>query len=237
MTVRYDSFPRYVGLSVLLHIFVLVFFTVRMVFFPAEPIRIENAIRVDVVDLPDKVAATPPAPQVAPSRPEPVAVPPPSPSKAPVMEKKAETKPADVQKRALERLKALKAIDQLKTEAEAKPQPAKPQVYKGNAISRGEDLTGMERLQYNEYFGKLKNRVKENWDLPSWLSQLALKAEVVVQLDSSGKIVRRYILTSSGNEIFDSKVLASIDRGAPYPEPPNRLAGFIESSGIVFAFP
>lgn len=234
MTVRYDSFPSYVGLSFLFHVLVLVFFTVRMVFFPAEPIRIDNAIRVDVVDLPDKITQTPPA---APAKPEPVAVPPPAPTKALVFEKKSETKPADAQKKALDRLNALSAIDRLKVEAETKPQPAKPTVYKGNAISRGEDFTGMERLQYNEYFGKLKNRVKENWDLPTWLSQLALKAEVVVQLDTSGKIVRRYILTSSGNEIFDSQVLASIDKGAPYPEPPDRLADYIESSGIVFAFP
>lgn len=56
-----DPFSRYVGLSVIFHCTVVLVFTIKTVFFPSEDLQIRDAIRVDLIGLPDK--AEPPKPK------------------------------------------------------------------------------------------------------------------------------------------------------------------------------
>jgi colicin import membrane protein len=82
ITTHHDFFSRAIWVSLLVHFLLLVSVTLKNVFFKGEPLVYENAIKVDLVALPDKVAPaeaaaapTPVAPTVAP--PEPAKTPPP----------------------------------------------------------------------------------------------------------------------------------------------------------------
>ncbi len=50
-----DQLSRGVGISVALHAIVLLIFTVKAVFFTPESIDFSQAVRVDMVGLPDKI--------------------------------------------------------------------------------------------------------------------------------------------------------------------------------------
>lgn len=232
-----DTFAKFLALSMAAHLAIVIVFTVKAFWFPSEPIQIRSAIRVDVVALPDKVMAPPPAP-APPKEPPKVAIEPPKPTPAATTPKAPTKNVADSQKKALDRLKALQAIDQLKREVEEqKAEPPNQPEYKGNILNKGTSLTGLEKIQYDEYFALIQQHVKDRWDLPQWLADANLKAQIVVMVDDRGFVIRRQIITSSGNEIFDSKVIAAIDQSSPFPPPPARLAGLLQAQGIVFNFP
>ncbi|MGE0762865.1 MAG: TonB family protein [Bdellovibrionales bacterium] len=241
-----DTFPKLVATSLGLHALVIALFVVRAAWVPSDELLIRNSIRVDMVALPDKVAT--PAPAEAPAKPEPVPVAKTEPVKpspvAPkkvekVHDKKAELKKLqETQKKALEQLKAQSAIERMKNEIEenSKPKP-KPPSFKGNAVNQGDGLTGLEKIEFDRYFGDLEKKIKQHWNLPGWLVEAKLRAQAMVLIDNSGAVVKRQILTSSGNDVFDGQVLAAIDGAAPFPEPPARLKDVLALRGIVFNFP
>lgn len=235
-----DRFFFFVAASVAAHIFIFIIFTVKTVLFPSTDVQIRSAIRVDVVDLPDKIEAPPAAPPEPPPKAA-VEPPPPkaevAPPKKVVVEKSVQTK----QKKALEKLSALTALERLRQEVDqqkkaeaAKPKPVE---FKGNIVNLGTSLTGLERIQFDEYFQQLQEKVKAHWDLPQWLADANLKAQALVVIDERGGVIRRQIITTSANEIFDNLVLKAVDQSSPYPPPPSRLQGLISTHGVVFNFP
>jgi colicin import membrane protein len=239
-----DSLSKPISLSLAAHCALIAIFFLKMTFFPAEPIQIKRALRVDLVALPEKVA-TPPAP--APAE-EPKAVPAP-PQEAPKPEVKTPAKPKPKaqkpkidakkleksQESAVNRLKAMEALEKLKSEqAEAQK---KAQEFKGNQVSKGNSLTGLEQLEYDRYFDQVEQLVYSNWSLPEWLAQSELRAQAMVLVDASGNVTKKKILKSSGNEVFDAQVLASIDKSSPFPAPPARLQGVLANQGFIFNFP
>jgi colicin import membrane protein len=251
--------------SVIFHIAVVAFFTVRAVFFTPESINYESAVRVDLVALPDKVMPdklAPPGP-AAPSEPKKEA------KKEPVKEAKPEPKPApkavvkapktkDVkdpeainlskekkQKAAMEKLKAMSALEEIQAEAEkenkkiagvGKPSAPSTQV-KGNILSPGTELTGLSKLQHDNYLALLDQQIKRNWSLPSWLAKKPLRAQVRIHLDDKGKVIRREIALSSGNSSYDDQALEAIDRSAPFPPPPEKFVSILEVKGLLIGFP
>ncbi len=223
--------------SLAFHFALAILFFVRAALFPSEVLDLKNAIRVDMVDLPDKVSQNTPEPAAAETKaPTPTVVEKPKPDKV-VLNKKEEAEKAKAnQKKALDKLKALSAIDRLKTEVQERNAP-KPQTFKGNTLNEGDGLTGLERIEYDRYFGGLKNQVMKNWRLPGWLSQTSLRAQAVVLIDDEGRVIKRQILKSSGNEVFDTQVLEAIDRSEPFTAPPDRLKSVLSLKGIVFNFP
>lgn len=233
-----DAFSRFVLFSFGAHILVFTIFFVRAALIPSEPLEIRNAIRVDVVDLPDKIVenattAPKPVPQVEVKKPDPVV--------KPVPEKKPEVvkeNAKDLQKKALEKLKALDAIDKFKKETAEQEKPkAKPTTFKGNAINTGDSLTGLEKVQFDSYFGALRTHLNQHWSIPQWLERADLRAQALVVLDESGLVTKREILKTSGNDIFDGHVLDAIDKSSPFPVPPERLKGIMSMRGIVLNFP
>ena len=231
-----DSFKTFVTASLVLHLIIVFGFSIKSAFFSSsEIIIVPQSMRVDIVALPDKVDE-PPAPKApAKAQPAPPKVAPPKP--APKIEPKENVK--DLQKKALDKLRAQAAIDRMKSEVDeaqakaTKAEPAKPQQVKGNSVSSGSSFAGMSQLRVNEYLEDLTARLREHWSLPQWLSDANLKASVVIDIDDRGNLLRREIYVSSGNPVFDASCLAAVAGAAPFAPPPNEL----KSRLIMVRFP
>ena len=249
-----DGFSRYIGVSVALHLFVLAVLTVRAVFYPNEPMMLERAIRVDMVGLPEKKQTLPPEVKEiikeAPPPPKqveevkPVEAPKPKalPEKPKAVkienDKVSLDKAKQKQDAALKRLEALQRIESQMKESKAKAQAnAKPQPVRGNEVSPGSSLTGIAKIENDNYLTDLDEHVKKYWDLPNFLARANLSASVIVYVDAGGNVVKKVLAKSSGNEIFDESVMASVQKASPFPAPPRRLVNVFMVDGIQLGFP
>lgn len=267
-----EKLSRGIGVSFALHALVISFFTLKTVFFTPEQIDFTQAVRVDMVGLPDKVEAKtlpPPAKEEAkPALPDKNPVAEKSVEKPPekVVEKKTPTlpKPEPVkvtakkddgvnlekvksqQQNALDKLKAMAALDKIKEDVAAEKSKNPPgagksdtgaQKIKGNVLSPGSSLTGLTKLQHDTYASDLDGHIKQNWSLPEWLAKRDFKAQARVFIDSRGNILGRKIVKSSGNPSYDEEVLATIDRSAPFPAPPEKFLAIVSVDGILIGFP
>src|SRR5690606_8853681 len=169
-----NSFQRDILISIGAHIGLVFFIFVQAVLIPRSPIEIRNAIRVDVVDLPKKLKELPPpAEKSKPSAANP-ATPPPS-RKAP----KVSTKKVDLKKsqaEALKRIEAMQKIEQFSKEAAEKAQAKQPTptAVAGNQLSKGNSLTGLDKIEYERYLDDLVSKIRSNWSVPQWLSHANL---------------------------------------------------------------
>ena len=139
------------------------------------------------------------------------------------------------QSEAIDKLKAMESIDQIKREVEEKPS------YKGAQISEGisdTSNTGEEVLDFEvvKYFTLMKDHIKMYWSLPQELKVMQLRAEVYVEIGDNGVVLKRQIKESSGNEEFDVRVLETIERASPFPRPIPSVQKTL-SEGVVFVFP
>lgn len=259
-----EKLSRGIGVSFVIHGIILLLFTINAVFFTSEQIDFSQAVRVDIVGLPDKAPPkieAPAKPEAKPELPEkpvdkPVekaaekTPPPPSPKPESVKVPKADEgvnleKVKSKQQSALEKLKAMAALDKIKTEVESekRKEAAKGksdeggQKVKGNILSPGTSLTGLAKLQHETYAVDLDAHIKQHWALPEWLAKRELKAQARVQIDSRGNILGRKIVKSSGNPSYDEEVLATIDRSAPFPAPPEKFIAIVSVDGILIGFP
>ena len=228
------------------HVALLAIFIVRMVIYPSEPLRLDDAIRVDIVALPDKgpkVSTVPPAPQpetqpdsaskTEPQKPAPAPVAKPmKPDSPKVVLKPDPKKTKKAQDEAMKRLEALEKIERMtKSQAVSRPVPVK-----GNQISRGGSLTGVIRLEQQGYLESVHGMVQARWNLPSFLSSANLKARVRIFVDGKGNVIKRLVTQSSGNDIFDTRLLAAIDASSPLQPPPESLVGLLENDGLEMGF-
>jgi colicin import membrane protein len=250
--------------SIGLHAALFLTFTLRAIFFPsAEPIAYQSAIRVDMVGLPDKIDASQPLPpKKQEAKPEPKAAEPPKPEVKPKAEPKAKPEPKPKaaikdpeavnlnkdkkkQKDALEKLKAMSALDKIKEDVEnekkkmagvgkAKESGTK---IKGNVLSPGTELTGLNRLQHDNYLASLDQQIKQHWFLPQWLSKKPFRAQVRVKIDEKGQIISREIVLSSGNSSYDDLALDTIDKSAPFEPPPEKFVSIVAVNGLLIGFP
>lgn len=258
-----EQLKRGLGVSFALHAFIFSVFTLKAVFFTPESIDFTQAVRVDIVGLPDKIepqALPPPAAEqakpalpeketptkkipekVVAQKPEPIKAPPSKTDDAISLEK-VKSK----QQNALEKLKAMAALDKIKEEAAAEKAKSPPGTGKsdvgatkirGNILSPGTSITGLAKLQHDSYAADLDNHIKQNWSLPEWLAKRDLKAQARLFIDSRGNILGRKIVKSSGNPSYDEEVLATIDRSAPFPAPPEKFLAIVSVDGILIGFP
>lgn len=268
-----------IGLGVLvsigLHLLLVAGFTIKAVFFTAPEIDFSQAVRVDLVGLPDKLD---PNTALAPQNPEqkesakpadkkdPSPVPPapapkvelPDKQQKPIVENKKakETKSAEPeaikieknkakQSSAIAKLKAMDALEKIKADVQSEKKPMAGNgtgrtgapLIKGNIISAGSSLTGLSKLQHDEYIANLDRHIKEHWTLPEWLAAKDYKAQVRVYIDSRGMLVGKALVKSSGNPTYDDYALATIEKSIPFPIPPEKLTAHLEINGFVVGFP
>jgi TonB family protein len=132
------------------------------------------------------------------------------------------------------------ALDRIKNEVgeEKRKKPDKTGTkVAGNQLHAGNALTGLDKIEFDRYFDDLHQKVLDNWSIPQWLADMPLKAQVQILLDEKGFVTKKTLLKSSGNQIFDNKVLAAIESSSPLPVPPARLVGKLSTSGIILNFP
>lgn len=244
-----ERLNRYVGFSVSLHVLLVLIFTVKAVFFSGEPIVYESAVRVDLIGLPDKVAPEVKSAPLAEKETKPDPGPKPLPAKAETKPESAKKDPdainldrtRDKQKDALAKLKQMDALEKIQKELESenarKAQAERAKAIKGNVISSGSQLTGLARIQADDYIGEVERKIRENWRLPQWLARKNLKAQVRVRFDEAGKILAAQIVKSSGNPAFDEIVVDTVQKSAPLPAPPQKFARLMNLEGILFGFP
>lgn len=198
----------------------------------------------------------------APLPPEPPAKPKaePIPTPAPKVPTPAKTDPEAInlekakakQKEALSRLKSLDALDKIKDDvskeskeaeqkrldalaANARAQAGAAKI-KGNVLAAGSELTGIDRLQHEEYRANLDRHIKPFWQLPEWLGRKNLKAQVLVKIDGQGRLISKQLLKPSGNPDFDDSVMDTIDRAIPLPAPPVKFVAKVGMEGILLEF-
>lgn len=253
-TEEHDDFVKSIGFSLVVHLLVIMIFTVRAIFFEEAPIT-QSAVQVDLVDLPDKLtntmAAAPEPESAALSEPQPqnpktsVTLPPVVKNK--VIEKEAinldskhkldPKKDNEKQNQALNKLKQLSAIDALQNE---KPKPTantSPTPHKGNIISAGSaGMSGVGQLMADSYKAQVDQHFRARWALPQYLRNKNLEAQVLVKFDEKGYITSKEIVVSSGNPVFDELVLSTIEKSSPVPTPPARIAQESSVRGYTFRF-
>ncbi len=251
MTADY-SLQRMLMLSAAGHVAVLFFFTVTTyVIGPAE-VMLPQAIRVDVVGLPQKNPELAPLPkaQETPEPPKPKPKLPPkeaaTPTKttAPVVPgpKAKKIDKAKAQSEALNKIKAASAMDRIREQlenekAKEKVKQAKSAVIAGNQTSEGNSLTGLDRVEFDRYLDELQRKVNANFEIPQWLADANLSAEVQINIDERGYVTRKQMRRSSGHSVFDTIVMGTIEKASPVPPPPDRLRGRLATTGITVKFP
>jgi TonB family protein len=250
-----DRFNRSLAISLGAHALIALLFTFRAVFFSNEALVLEDAIRVDLVALPDKVKSMPvenpaekPAP-VPPAAPPPAPVAPPAPpvrAAAPAprvidiaAKQGLKKKTRDTQASAIQRLEALQNLERsAKSQTVRQMAPAAPAapMIKGNQISKGNSLTGLTRVEFKNYLSTLKAATQRRWALPAWISNANLSARVRITLNNQGVVLSRHIVRASGNANYDAIVLSAIDSASPFPAPPADLVGLLSTSGVEIEF-
>lgn len=222
--------------SLTAHITIVLLLTVKAVFFPSENIIISSAMKVDIVALPDKIK---PIEELAPP-------PTPTPEPPKVKESKPEKKEKSFnidkakkeQEKALDNLrKELHREEEAKKEALESLKKPEPKIFKGNILAPGTEITGLAKIEYDQYFDKIRSSIKGHLILPKWLKDANLKAHVLIKLDNRGYVIYKNIERSSGNDMYDKLVIDAVTGASPLPAPPERLSSIIMIDGIILRFP
>ena len=261
-----DSFKIFLVLSLFAHLILSVYFFIssKIDLFPKENTYIKNSVRVDSIGLPElkqktvnaKTASPEKKPVIAKKKikekPAKKTVKKKAPALKKKVKKKAKVKPPvsqrekniidkeelqQQQSEAIEKLKALESIDQIKREMEEKPS------YKGAKISKGLSDTGEEAqdedaqdFELMSYSTLMQDHINMYWSLPQELAAKHLRVAIYVEIGDNGVVLKRQIKESSGNEEFDVRVLEIIERASPFPRPVPSVQKKL-SEGVVFAFP
>lgn len=259
-------------ISLIAHASLIIFMIIKVSFFTTPQLNLSEAIRIDMVGLPEKynpnqkTNALPekiekpaePVP-VEEKKPQPIAPEPqPEPVKPEVKtEPKAEVKPTkpdpkvktdteavnlnkskQKQKAALEKLKKMSAIEKIRQQVQnEKVSEATAKVLKGRIISKGTALTGLDRIQSENYLVQLDGLIKSNWALPQWLIGKPFKTKVLVKINTDGSVADKKVVQSSGNPTYDDYCLQAIDKASPFPKVPEKFSEIYKEDGVLFGFP
>lgn len=253
-----DIFRKMMATSAILHLALFLAFAVKAVIMPSESLNLDPSIRVDMVDLPDKIAELPEEKKPEPAVPK-AAEPPKKPEKvekaekappkeAPVVlnpNKKAREKALDKIRKMQKEERRKKALEEIEKEVaaqEAKDRAARQAkvreaLVKGNIISPGTALKGLLKTEFNEYLAQIHNQVKKHWNLPEWIRSDNLKAVVVAYVDYRGVVMKTVIEKSSGDQRFDDFARKAVEDASPLPKPPEKFVDMVRIQGIALGFP
>lgn len=230
--------------SFIAHLVIVLAMVVQVVFYPSDALDLSTAIRVDMIDLPDKIESQPlpedekTAPEKDKEKPASKAKALPEKKEKPVEEAVNINKAKSKQKEALAKLKAASAIEKLKKEMADEPKSAVPKpVFKGRVLSAGTAITGLDKLQSDSYLSQLDARIKASWSLPQWLIGKPLRTRVLIKFDESGNIIFKRITQSSGNQTYDEYCILAIDKATPFPRVPEKFSAVYKIDGVTIGFP
>jgi colicin import membrane protein len=215
----------------------------------------EKTVRVDIIAMPDKVQKIVEPKQIeAPKEevketktkdePKPVEKAEPKKDAVKTVSKKEKVEPVkktppkppveDLKKSELNAFEKLAALKAEKAEAEIEE---KQKAIAGNRIAKGTDLVGVEKIEYSNYKSVLHKAISSEWDLPKWLLEGDLRAIALIKIDEDGNLTFKRIVSSSGNSIYDEKVMEAIVDSAPFSKPPSKFKKIVFYEGVQLAFP
>lgn len=245
-------------ISAAAHACVVFLLTIQIFFFEPTIIDVSQAVRVDMVDLPDKLSdqqlpekiqeilrqkETPPINPEPEEEDKKTDIPEPK-KELPVKNVKALEDQTAVnikkvqqkQKNALQKLKKLSAIEKIKEDLKNSNEK-KSLPIKGRVLSAGSKIAGLDKLQSDEYLTLLDSQIKTHWSIPQWMIGKPFKATVWVKLDPNGKVIMKQISKSSGNPTYDEYCLSAVEKASPFPPVPDKFTEVYKADGVSFAFP
>ncbi len=243
-----DSFSKFVFASFILHLCIVIIYTVKAVLLPTETIIYEPAMRVDLIALPEKITEPQiptPTEEIKESQKlqEKINVHNEIPQKEDVVLKSDKDIPKVKTDSAIAKIKESMAIDKIKKlmgenkESQTQLTETKNITYKGNILSPGTELKGLNKLQHETYEGDLDRHVKKFWMLPEWMAKKNYSTRVRIYLDEKGFLTRVRIVLSSGFKEYDDLVIDSIKKAVPYPPPPAKFKDMVDVDGVLLGFP
>ncbi len=236
-TEQKKKFNQGIIVSFTIHAVIASFLILQIVFFSQPSIDISTAVRVDMVGLPEKLN-----PNQMPAKVEEILK---EKSVLPKKEVKTESDAVNLkkskvkQKLAVEKLKAQSAIEKMRQEAKDGDRPKKTAAaqVKGHIISAGSTLTGLDKLQHDNYLLDLDAHIKQYWALPQWLKNKPYRTRVLVKFDANGKIISNQVVQSSGQTAYDDYCVQAIDQASPFPKFSEKFSEKYSKDGVIFGFP
>ncbi len=114
---------------------------------------------------------------------------------------------------------------------------SKPEELEGAADG---DPFGDSAIQEGErYFGALRAQIRRYYDVSKTIAdgeRIHLRAEVLIRIGRGGELLDAKLARASGNELFDSAVLAAAKRASPFSPPPDHLRSNLDAKGILLEF-
>jgi protein TonB len=95
------------------------------------------------------------------------------------------------------------------------------------------------RQEGERYYGLLTSVVHRNYDVSDAIPESerrTLKAEVMLRIGTSGELLEVGLRKASGNELFDSAVVAAVKHAAPFAPPPDHLRDALKKTGVTIVF-
>jgi len=139
----------------------------------------------------------------------------------------AEKEQRDKLKKSMAKLKAMSRLEAIKNSERASMEKTDGlenrtgTVIKGNRLSPGTSLDGSAReAAQASYYDRVRDKLVSNWALPPWLARQKHQAQVVIYIDSRGRIREYQFLKASGNDPFDAAVRKTLQDSQPFVPPP-----------------
>jgi TonB family protein len=257
-----EDFKKNAGLSLAVHVVILLLFSIKMIFFSKPQIDLSQTISLSVGDfksprsqtkMPEKaVEPTPVAPEPQPEAAEPEKKPETKEVTKPIIPPKAKdtvkpktdeinlTKSKAKQKEAVLKLKKLSALEKIKQDVkneavEKTKTVGKPK--KSQVLPAGSPLIGLDKIEANSYLQSLDAGIKQQWSLPQWLKNKPFKTKVLVKINTQGQILSTQVIAPSGNPSYDQYCISAITKAAPFPQVPDKLSEKFSVDGFVVGFP
>lgn len=244
-----DQFHRFLIISIVLHLSLGLVWMVQNLLSPSMQVTYQKAIRIDMIGLPDKInepiSSLAPKQEDVPSLPDTKKTPESQQKKSAMSELQEKASTPNNPKSAkstigsskLSQLSALEKLEQSVAAEEARNRVLKKMLFKGNAIVEGSSLTGIDKIEAEDYVGSVESHVRSFWKLPQWMANTKNRAKALVKWDSRGVPVLIQIIESSGSDEFDQIVMETIQKAIPFPEPPEKFVSMMRRQGVIFGFP
>jgi TonB family protein len=223
-----EALSKAIKLSILFHLLLLIGMYLKNIVMPSGLHTKEYlpSLRVDLVALPSqKITETVTPLEVPEEKSSPLES---TTAKEPQLTERGDyslSKKKLKMKSALDRIKALEKIRDGET-------------LKGNVVKKGSSAKGDPNTSaQSTYFDSVLDKVRNEWELPSWLQGKGFSAKVLIKIDRRGSISSLTFIRTSGNSQFDAAVKRTLNAAAPFSPPPLAVLADVFKEGIVLGFP
>ncbi len=109
-----------------------------------------------------------------------------------------------------------------------------------DGVAEGTLSPKAKQILMNAYLAQISLIFKQNWEIPAIIDKedlVRLQCTIEFRLDPSGKIVKAWVKTSSGDSRFDASALAAVRKSARVPLPAHpKLREMVLKYGMFYTF-